>query len=371
MVKIVSEETKIGDIVGFIREGEDFIVVDKKGKYKGILPNNKIIKYLFEPNTKIKYIYVKIKPINKLDFIEISKKIISSNLRAIPVKINDKIELINVIDVLKNIYLSEKDLFDNINVLEIMNPPIIINEKEDVRKVISLMKNKGVSRVIVVNKDGKALGILSISDIIRYFTFEKERARKGEFPEKEGGIEVRSLISNRLIYVEKNEKVGRVIELLNKYRIFSVPVLENEIPIGIITAKDILVYYLSLKEKEELPVIVHGIEMDEIDLDFIKKLFKELYRKYQNVIGNSPKLILHIKKIKEERRGIRKISFFNVKAKLFSDKIKIFVSENGYEFYNTIKSVFKILEYELEEKKGKIIDKFYIDRFIKENLEYL
>ncbi|MEM4757909.1 MAG: CBS domain-containing protein [Nanopusillaceae archaeon] len=371
MAKVISEENKIEDIIGSIRAGENFIVVDKKGNYKGILPNDKIVKYLFEPQTKIKNIYIKIKPINKLDFLEISKKMVYSNLRSIPIKINDKIELIDIVDILDKIYSLEKHIFDNINASDIMNPPITIEEREDLKKVISLMKNKGVSRVIVVNREGKAVGILSISDIIRYFTFEKERATKGELADRSGDLEVRSIIREKLIYSEPETRISKIIEILNKNKIYAIPILKNEIPVGIITAKDILAYYLSIKEREELPVIVHGISIDEIDINFIKKSFKELYRKYSNYIGTQPKLILHIKKIKEEKKGLRRITFFNVKARLLSDKIRIFVTENGYEFYNTIKSIFKILEYELEEKKSRTIDKYYIDRLIKENLEYL
>ncbi|MEM4819107.1 MAG: CBS domain-containing protein [Nanopusillaceae archaeon] len=371
MVKVISEENKIEDIIGSIRAGENFIVVDKKGNYRGILPNDKIVKYLFEPQTKIKNIYIKIKPLNKLDFVEISKKMLYSNLRIIPIKINEKIELIDMVDILDKIYSLEKNIFDNIYASDIMNPPVLIEERENLKKIISIMKNKGVSRVIVVNKEGKAVGILSVSDIIRYFTFEKERATKGELADRSGDIEARSIVREKLIYAEPETKISKIIELLNKNKIYAIPILKNEIPVGIITAKDILAYYLSIKEKEELPVIVHGISIDEIDITFIRRSFKELYRKYSNYIGNNPRLILHIKKIKEEKKGLKRISFFNIKAKLLSDKIKIFITENGYEFYSTIKSVFKILEYELEEKKSKSIDRYYIDRLIKENLEYL
>jgi len=371
MAKVVSLDTRIQDIIEDIRNGESFIVVDKKGKYKGILTNEKLIRYLFNPDTKVEKIYTKIKPLKTINYIEIGRKMVATNTRVLPIEINGKIELISIWDVLNNLLEMDKNYFENTLAKEIMNPPVIIYENDDIKKVIVMMKNRGVSRVIVVDKDGKAIGILSISDIVRYFTFKKERATRGERGETDERLEVRGLLSGKLIYAKPDDSLYKIVKVLYQNKIFAIPILEGEIPIGIITAKDILIHYLSYLDRRELPIIVHGIDINEIDMDLIEKKFKELYRKFERIIGEYPRLIIHIKKIGGTKEGIKRKNFYVVNAKLMSEKIKVFASESGYDFSSVIRSLFNTLEYEIEEKKEMRKERYYIERLLKDNLEYL
>jgi len=372
MAKVVSIDARVQDIINDIKNGENFIVVDKKGRYKGILSNERLIRYIFNPDTKIEKIYTKIKPLKTLNFLEIGRKMIASNNRVIPIEINGKIELISIWDVLDNLLEIEKAYFENTLARDVMNPPVIVNEWDDIKKIIAMMKSKGVSRVIVINREEKAVGIISISDIIRYFLFKKERATKGELGEKEEKLEARSLLRERLIYAKTDDKLYKIVEILSKNRIFAVPVLENEKPVGIVTAKDILVHYLSYVDRRSLPVIVHGTSIDEIDTGIIEKKFKDLYRKFNKVMGEKPRLIVHVKKgEKGEKKGIKRKYFYIINAKIISDKVKIFASESGYDFSSTVRSLFKILEMELEEKKEENKERYYIERLLKDSLEYI
>jgi len=371
MAKVVNLDTRVQDIIEDIKNGESFIVVDRKGRYKGILTNEKLIRYLFNPDVKVEKIYIKIKPLKTLNYVEISRKMISANTRILPVEIDGKIELISIWDILNNLAEIDRNYFENTLAKDVMNPPVTVYEDDDIKKVIAMMKNRGVSRVIVVDKDGKAVGILSISDIIRYFTFKKERATRGERGEIEERLEVKGLLSGKLIYVKPDDNLNKIIKILSDNKIFAVPVLEKEIPIGIITAKDILVHYLSYLDRKELPIIIHGIDINEIDRNIIEKKFKELYRKFEKIIGEYPRLILHIKKTGSTKEGLKRKSFYTVNAKLISEKIRIFASESGYDFSSVIRSLFNTLEYELEEKKERKQERYYIERLLKDNLEYL
>jgi len=371
MVKLVNLDTKVQDIIEDIKNGESFIVVDKKGNYKGILTNEKLVRYLFNPEIKVEKIYIKIKPLETLNFIEIGKKMISANTRVIPVEINGKIELISIWDVLDKLSEIDKAYFENTTAKDVMNPPVTVYENEDIKKVIAMMKNKGISRVIVVDREEKAIGILSISDIVRYFMFKKERPTKGEIYEKIEKIEVRGLLSGELIYVKPEDNLYNIIKVLNRNKIFAVPVLEKETPIGIITAKDILVHYLTYLEKKELPIIIHGVNIEEIDKGLIEKRFRELYRKFGNIIGENPRMIVHIKKIGGKKEEIKRKYFYTINAKLISDKLKIFASDSGYDFSSVVRSVFDILESEIEERKETKKETYSLERLLKDNLEYL
>ena len=57
-MKVVEENEYIKNIIGDIQKGEDFIVLDRKGKYLGIIPNDRLIKYAFKPDMKLSLIHI-------------------------------------------------------------------------------------------------------------------------------------------------------------------------------------------------------------------------------------------------------------------------------------------------------------------------
>jgi predicted transcriptional regulator len=364
MVVLVTEDKKIKDVVKYIAQGEDIVVTDNKGKFLGILQNDRAIRYLYRPETSLSKIIVKIKPLKGYDIVEIIEKLVNSNIRATFVKEDDKIEVINIFDVLRNI-LEDKKILEKLEIEEIMNPAYTIEEKESIKKAIGLMKDKGISRLIVVNEKGEAVGILSLSDILRYLLIENnERLRSPEG--KDLDIEIRSVMSNKLIFVNKEENIENLIKLLIDNKIFSIPVLERGKPVGIITAKDMLVHYLQYKKEKEYNIIVHGIPLDEIDKKYIRKKYEEFYKRYKNILGENIRLILHVKKINEDIKN-RKI-YYEIKAKLISDKGKINVDDNGYDFYSTVKDIFEILANEAEKIKHKNEREYMLENIFKNDV---
>lgn len=368
-MKIIEEESTVSDIIGDIQKGENFIVLNKRGKYIGILPNERLIKAVFKPNMKIKSLYIKIKPIEKLNYEEIAKRMLEENIRVYPIKVNENIELIDIFEVLGKLAEKDREIFEE-KVENVMNKnPVTINEKDSITKALALMKTKGVSRLIVVDEKGDITGILSISDIIRNLIIQKNKASLGEISEEDIEIEVRSFSSKNVYFVTKEDNLLKCIEIMKDKKVFALPVIEGSKPIGIITAKDILAYYIAKREEKEYPIIIHGIKIDEIDKDYIEDRFKDLIRKYEKIIGNDPKLILHIKKIREVKE--EKMTFFSIKAKLISDNVKLYASRDGEEFYSSINGIFAIFKEELEKRKYENIKKYYIERLFKEGLEYI
>ncbi len=366
MVVAVTKDKKISDIIDYIKKGEDILVLDNKGKYFGVISNDKIIKYLYRPDTTIEKITLRIKPLGDYNILDIIEKMILSNTRIVPVKKDDKIEIVNIFEVLESIK-EDKEIINKLSINNLVNRNIyFVYDKDDVSKAIGLMKSKGVSRLIVLSsKDNTPIGIISLSDIIRYFVFEKER-NSGSFEEKDLEIEVRSIISNKLIYVNSTDSLLKVIETLVNNRIFSVPVLENYKIYGIITAKDILISYLQLKKEKQYNLVIHGIDLDEIDIKYIRKKYEGLIKKYSKILGDDIRLVLHIKKVNEsiEDRIIR----FIIKARLWSSKVNINVSYDGIELYSTINNIFYLLYEELEKIKHKNERNYMIQRIYKDDI---
>lgn len=352
MVKYVNIDAKISDIKEDIKKGENFVVMDKKGKIIGVISNEKIIKYIFSEDIKIDKLVLKMKPIEDFDLLKIAEKFISSNSRIILVKRNDNVEALTLFDFLKILLENEKKIFE-ISVDEIQHPVETIYEMDSLDRAIGIMKFKGISRLVVVDKNGIAVGMISISDILRkYLDINKEKT----LYDKDTKVKVRSVMSEKLIFINKGELLSKAIELIIKNGIFALPVLDNNNPVGIITAKDILVYYVA-KKREKLyeNIIVHGINLDEIDYSFIKKTIGDVLNKYRNLIGDDAYVDIHIKKVNEERKTFGKNIYFKIRARIVSSKVKIHAETDVTYLYTGIRKIRKIFEEELEKiKEGKI-----------------
>lgn len=369
MVKEVYIDNTIKDISIDIKNKEDFLVKDKNERIVGVLSNEKALKYLLNPDTKIEKIYVKMKPIDYTNDLKyLAKRFLDYNTRVILLNKDNKIIAYTIFDLLNEILEKDGNILSQYKSEQVMKEPVTINYKEDIEKALGLMRFKGVSRLIVVDDDNNAVGILSISDIIRFFS--EENKEKTIYEEKDK-IEIRSIISNKLIFSNKDDDLKKVSELLLNNKIFSVPVLDNNKPVGIITLKDLLAFYFAIKSEKDVKVIVHGINLDEEDIKHFNEKFENLIRKYESIIGGNAKLIVYVKKIKEYKKFLRKYVYFIIKSKFISDKILLNADTESVGLYEGFNEILKILENQLERRKNRNKKEYFIERINKEYFEYI
>jgi CBS domain-containing protein len=108
--------------------------------------------------------------------------------------------------------------------------PVIVRSKASVIDAAKEMKTEKVGSVIVV-ENGKPVGILTESDILKKIVAEGKDASK---------IKVKDVMSTPLISISPDEKIEKAIKLLGKNRIRRLPVIENGKLVGIITERDIV-----------------------------------------------------------------------------------------------------------------------------------
>jgi CBS domain-containing protein len=108
-------------------------------------------------------------------------------------------------------------------------PPIVVNEGTTIDQAASVMWEKRIGSVIVVDKDGKMAGILTASDIV--FAVTKSLVGR-EVP-------VSGIMSKTSIMATPNESVLTAVERMMKENVRHLPVIEkNGTPVGIISTKD-------------------------------------------------------------------------------------------------------------------------------------
>ncbi|MEM1513519.1 MAG: CBS domain-containing protein [Candidatus Thermoplasmatota archaeon] len=108
--------------------------------------------------------------------------------------------------------------------------PVIIKSKATVLEAAKEMKNEKVGSVIVV-ENGKPVGILTESDILKKIVAEGKDASK---------IKVKDVMSSPLVSISPDEKIEKALKLLGENRIRRLPVIENGKLVGVITERDIV-----------------------------------------------------------------------------------------------------------------------------------
>ncbi|HIP66910.1 MAG TPA: CBS domain-containing protein [Candidatus Nanopusillus sp.] len=360
-IVFAKKDTKIREILGAIKENKHIIVLDEEGKYYGILPRDVLVKVAFNLDAKIGNYVIRVRPLSESDTSDILKvieKMVAANVRVLPIEsASGEIAIIDIYDVLEKIKDSE---FLNEKVEKYMHEEVVtIYEREPVTKAIAIMKRKGVSRLVVLDESDRPVGMVTAGDIVRNILFEKERPKVGEIAEIRFSVEVRSIMSTPLLTVKPKSKLKDVVRLLLENKIFAIPVVNSKLK-GMISAKEILAGYIAYHKKMEFNLVIHGIPLDEYDIEWIKKRVEKLVQRFTDLIGERPTLIMHIKKIRSR--------YFVVRARLIGSKISLYASSEGYGLYSVISNVLRVLREDLVKIKYEREKKYLLTRLLKEGL---
>ncbi len=121
---------------------------------------------------------------------------------------------------------------EEITVKEIMSsPPITVSLEESVIKAARIMAENKIGCVIVVNDEGKPVGIVTRRDLV-----EKVLA-KAKDPLK---TKVKDVMSSPLIYVSPNTPILEAAKLMSRKDIRHLPVIDADGLVGVVSDRDIL-----------------------------------------------------------------------------------------------------------------------------------
>ncbi len=135
---------------------------------------------------------------------------------------------------------------------DIMNTnPVITKKKASVLDVVKEMKGEGVGSIIVV-ENGKPIGVITESDILRKVVAE------GKNPSK---IMVEEIMSFPPVTVTPETRVEDAIKIMGEKKIRRLPVVKDGKLVGMATERDLLqISPLLLDVVRELASITHARE---------------------------------------------------------------------------------------------------------------
>jgi CBS domain-containing protein len=143
-----------------------------------------------------------------------------------------------------------------ISIKEVMNPEVfVVQENEQVGHARNLMLSHGISRVVVVDGNGKPVGMVTEKDLTRKL--------KGSGPKWKSRpidkISIRRIMSTDPITATPNDEIHTAIELLIKNNVGSIPIVDDDGLAGIITKTDLMkVYTDKLKGRWKVSDLMTG-----------------------------------------------------------------------------------------------------------------
>ncbi|RLF40981.1 MAG: CBS domain-containing protein [Thermoplasmata archaeon] len=130
-------------------------------------------------------------------------------------------------------------LMEKIRIRDIMNTsPVMINKKASVLDATKEMKSEKVGSIIVV-EDGKPIGIVTESDILREIVAEERDPKK---------IPVDEIMSAPPVTISPDDEIYDAVKMMGKHRIRRLPVVESEKIIGMVTERDIMQFSPLLRD---------------------------------------------------------------------------------------------------------------------------
>lgn len=123
---------------------------------------------------------------------------------------------------------------------EVMNPEVfVVQENQQVGQARNLMISHGISRVVVVDENGLPVGMVTEKDLTKKL--------KGKGPQWKSRpidkISIKRVMSSNPITANPKEDVQKIIELLIKNHIGSIPIVDEDGIAGIITKTDLMNVY--------------------------------------------------------------------------------------------------------------------------------
>ncbi len=116
------------------------------------------------------------------------------------------------------------------NIKERMHDIEAVDKNKSIKSVSFILENDTPDALLIM-ENGKIIGILTDSDLLMKVNKEDIYSEV---------IKVKDIMSSPVITIDSNKGIQEAIDLMTKYNIKKLPVMENGIPIGILYGWEIL-----------------------------------------------------------------------------------------------------------------------------------
>jgi predicted transcriptional regulator len=353
---LLKPDMKIGEVIPKMSELRirEAPVVDYNGVLVGVISYRAILLKGVGRDTKVSTVMdppYSLRENSSID--EAVTKIVQWKARDVPVVDNSQkvVGYINRMMLLK--LLVERNLIPDVVVDNVMSTPAItIQEWESIARARWAMLRNGISRLPVVDKYDRVVGVITLSDIVeRLFRIKLSRRKGYEWIQSEESFlaaPVADFMSTPPITVPLGVKIVEAAKTMIDRGVAGIPIVTGDDCIaGVLSGIDILKKYLETSiVLQPLGVKISTVgEVDEqtrISVERIVNSYLSGFTKYVNIIDFK----LAIKEIgkPEESRGRDVRRGFEVSARLVTDVGGFTAKSMCWDLPTCVREVMGILE---------------------------
>ncbi|UCG95329.1 MAG: CBS domain-containing protein [archaeon] len=348
----VGPDAKISEVASHMIRGEEAVVVCDEN-FIGIISSNQLIDRDYPAETKTRTLVRKNIPRIEDDIgsAGVAKLFLENNVKAVPVFSKDKLAgLLYEKDFIRN----SECLSDTKKTLEdIASVPDVIEKDESIGKARTVLKEKNISRLPVVDERGKLSGIIDIEDFLKTVNPREGMGRKDSAGDSvpEFKLPVTTIMDENPLVTEENITCSKIIKLFKKHNKSYIIMVRNKEPVGIVTSKDILELMASLESQKGVYVQINGLgeTEDEFEKDKIDSMIIDSVQKIGKIHGPMEYFFVHIKS--SQREGEQKL--FSIRTRALTP-VGLYVSKaSGWNVITTTDEALDRLERQIIEDREK------------------
>lgn len=346
IIKIQAGETLASALSKLATSHDGCFVFSSDNKYLGMInPYYAIIKASYPSNAKVEHCLfhaprVKINtPINK-----IAQFFMESKVHYLPV-FNLQDEFIGIISARRLLSsFSHSPIFQTSIKDYLLNKKkklTTIGEDELISQALALFREKKISKLVVVSSKFKLKGILSYYDLISFLISPKTSPHRGiRMGDKVhfSHFHVKNFAKTYILTLTEKNLISDALTLILEKKIGSVVIVDGERhPVGVITTKDLLGFFLNLKNQEKVEISLKNLSKRN------RQILGGFFNRFNLLLRKEPEVTKARLFVKEEKRG----GLFEAVLSLFPKKGKPkVIKKEGRNLVNVLQPLIKIFKRE-------------------------
>ncbi|HLD58414.1 MAG TPA: CBS domain-containing protein [archaeon] len=357
----VEKDSSISQLIGkMISSKQGSALVFQGDSFLGLVSKRELARKKIVNASKIKVASVlEAAPVLSSDteIEKIAELMFSSGARVLPVSKNN--EIIGIVSALSVVnQINSFPEIKKIPVKLVWKKPFVLEENSTVAQALSMMREKNISGIPVVDNESFLKGFISIEDIMeKFFLFPKERdqgSRSGTTTKSTGfsaekvpiaKTPVKNEMTESVITIEPHENLLKAAKLMFSNNIHHVVVEENSQVLGIVSIRDILSCFAK-KESARNIQIANFPQVDEIDR---AKIMGSIFIFYDKIAMVFPgEFLLHVHFKEHGKLGTRKKHTVHLKLVLAGKTVV--ASAFDWKLLTAVQSAIESLEREARDK---------------------
>jgi CBS domain-containing protein len=342
----------------FDRENPKGVIVTTDGEFEGVITERQLLQSHVSDDAKAGKMTRTAPHVDRTENVrDVARMLVEGGVKLAPVFEADRLwGVITEDDILEAV-------LENLSVLTVgqiaTREVVTLHEDDGVGRAINQLRENGISRLPVVNENGRLTGILTTHDIAEFVVQRKDRTTRGD---RAGDIDrlldlpVADMMSSPVETVTEDDTVQSAVErmLENDFDGLVVTPEDDDLIAGVLTKTDVL-RALSYTEEEYMDVQITNVALLEtLSREEIVRSVEETADKFAKMQVQHAHVRFH-----EHREKLRGTPLIQCQIRLRTNLGQVAGSGEGYGAESAFHVALDTLERNVLELKGTRADEEY------------